>query len=68
MCPHHWPKSTVQAEIFCSACMKYTPWKIADGRQQFCLVCATRPKADKPTPRAAAKITSGNLFEKGEQP
>lgn len=37
--PHHWPKSTVEANIWCNRCNKETPWRIHDGRQQYCLTC-----------------------------
>lgn len=37
--PHHFTKSTVEASIWCNVCRKETPWKIADGRRQYCLVC-----------------------------
>jgi len=48
--PHHFTKATVEASIFCQKCMKFTPWRIADGRRQFCLVCY-----DRPTERQIAK-------------
>ena len=43
--PHHFTKDTIQAAIFCNACMKETPWRIADGRRQFCLTCYERKQA-----------------------
>jgi hypothetical protein len=42
--PHHYPKSTVEASIWCNTCRKDTPWRIIDGRRQYCLVCAGKPK------------------------
>jgi hypothetical protein len=47
--PHHFPKSTVEASIWCNHCNKQTPWRIADGRQQFCLVCYAKPRETKKT-------------------
>lgn len=46
--PHHFPKNTVQAEVFCPKCMKLTPWRIAGGRRAYCLVCYGRPQPSKP--------------------
>ena len=37
--PHHYTKTTVEASVWCNRCGKETPWRIADGRRQFCLVC-----------------------------
>lgn len=53
--PQHYTKLTTQAAIFCRKCMKETPWRIADGRRQYCLTCYERERADhgaehKPTP------------------
>lgn len=56
--PHHFTKGTIEAAIFCPRCMKETMWKIADGRRQYCLICA-----EKPRPQKEEKIeTSGDLF------
>jgi len=43
--PEHYPKSTVEASIFCTKCNKMTPWKVADGRRQYCIPCYEKPKA-----------------------
>jgi hypothetical protein len=40
--PHHFTKSTVEASIWCNRCNKETPWRIADGRRQYCLTCDSR--------------------------
>jgi hypothetical protein len=37
--PHHYTKATVEASVWCNRCGKETPWRIADGRRQFCLAC-----------------------------
>lgn len=42
--PHHFTKSTVEASIWCNRCNKPTPWRIADGRRQYCIPCSERPK------------------------
>ena len=60
--PHHWPKSTVEAQIFCNRCMKMTQWKIADGRQQFCLACYDAKKAADDAKKAEPEDTQGKLF------
>lgn len=58
MSPHHWPKSTVEASLWCNKCGKMTPHRIADGRQQFCLVCYEKK------PESAKKVDEiqGKLF------
>lgn len=58
--PHHYTKSTVEASVWCKKCNKMTPWKIADGRRQFCLVCYA--KEDPPRKRGKPP-ESGNLFK-----
>jgi len=45
--PHHFTKTTVQAEIWCNRCGKMTPWRIADGRRQYCLTCYEKPSPAK---------------------
>ena len=60
--PHHFTKGTVQAALFCNTCMKETPWKIADGRRQFCMTCYEKrqeKKEEKPPME-----TQGDLFRK----
>jgi hypothetical protein len=48
--PHHHTKSTVEASLWCNRCNKETPWRIADGRQQFCLTCYSKPMEAKAAP------------------
>ena len=58
--PHHFVKSTVESSIFCPTCMKMTPWKVADGRRQYCTVCYEKRQAkeiEKPH-----EDTQGKLF------
>lgn len=64
--PHHFNKATVEAMIFCPTCMRETPWKIADGRRQFCKVCAekTQERHKKDEPQEESK--QANLFGEGE--
>ena len=57
---HHFTKNTVQASIFCERCMKMTPWKIADGRRQFCLICYDKRKTEDAAKPVA--VTQGSLF------
>ena len=45
--PHHFTKATIQAEIFCRKCGKMTPWRIADGRRNYCLTCYSKPVEHK---------------------
>lgn len=45
---HHFTKSTVQAACWCNKCGKETPWRIADGRRSYCLVCYDKPTEKKP--------------------
>lgn len=52
MSPEHYPKLTVEASIFCKKCMKTTPWRVADGRRQWCIPCYERDHAAKPEPAA----------------
>jgi len=35
--PHHYPKSTVQADYFCRKCGKNTPHYVYDGRLGRCM-------------------------------
>jgi hypothetical protein len=44
--PHHFTKNTVEASVWCNACGKMTPHRVADGRQQYCLVCYERKKTE----------------------
>ena len=61
--PHHFTKNTVQASIFCERCMKMTPWKVADGRRQFCLVCYDNRKAEDAT-KPVVEVTQALFSEK----
>lgn len=56
--PHHFPKATVEASIWCNACNRMTPWRIAEGRRQYCLVCYEK----KPAPEKKPEDTQGKLF------
>jgi hypothetical protein len=56
----HFAKSTVQAEIFCNRCMKMTPWRVADGRRQYCLTCYDRRKENDV--KAVVKPEQPKLF------
>lgn len=63
--PHHFTKNTVQAEIFCPRCMKETPWRIAEGRRQFCMVCYDkgRDHDEKANPKQEPEVErQGSLF------
>jgi hypothetical protein len=67
--PEHYTKNTVRAEIFCMKCRKLTPWRIADGRRQYCLLCyevrsAPHNKADEPH----GSNTTLSLFEERGKP
>jgi hypothetical protein len=59
--PHHYTKATVEAAIWCKQCGKETPWRIADGRRQYCQICY-----DKPVEKRAATEAQkqGDLFGK----
>jgi hypothetical protein len=61
--PHHFPKNTVQAEIFCNRCMKYTPWRVADGRRQWCMVCYERRKHENSAKVMKPVTEQGTLFK-----
>jgi hypothetical protein len=58
--PHHFTKSTVEAAVWCNRCNKETPWRIADGRRQFCLTCYSKPSEEKP---AATPDDQFDLFK-----
>ena len=60
--PHHFNKATVEASCWCNKCGKETPWRIADGRRQYCITCYERPKEAK----VAEPAKTGDLF--GESP
>ena len=64
--PHHFTKSTVEASVWCNACMKMTPWRIADGRRQYCLICYEKipHSKTKETPPEAQK----ELFDERGEP
>jgi hypothetical protein len=63
--PHHYPKSCVEASIWCNRCGKETPWRIADGRRQFCLICYVKPVERK---TAIETQDQGDLFGKELEP
>lgn len=53
--PHHFPKNTFQAEVWCNKCRKMTPWRILGGKRAYCMTCydkLTSPavKKDEPPP------------------
>jgi hypothetical protein len=52
--PEHYPKSTVEAAIFCARCMTVTPWKVADGRRQYCIPCFKNKQSADAEARKAA--------------
>lgn len=54
--PHHFPKDTTEASIFCAREMKFTLWRISDGHRHFCLSCAAIRLA-KDLTEAEAKAT-----------
>lgn len=56
---HHFPKSTVEASIYCPKCGKDTPWRVAGGLRQFCIPCYNREKAEPPKKPTE---TQGSLF------
>ena len=58
--PHHFTKGTVEAAIWCNKCGKETPWRVADGRRQYCLKCYEKPPEPK-KPEEPAKTPS--LFD-----
>jgi hypothetical protein len=60
MSPQHYTKNTVQAAIWCNSCGKITPWRIADGRRQYCIPCYETKPRDAKTPTLAAE--QSNLF------
>lgn len=62
--PHHFTKTTVEASIYCTRCGKDTPWRIADGRRQFCLVCYDKPVDKKPVIQATPAPAQADLFAK----
>lgn len=60
--PHHFTKSTVEASVWCNACMKMTPWAISDGRRQYCKVCYEK-KGGVPHPAPRKIDPQGDLFK-----
>jgi len=59
--PHHFTKTTIEASIWCNRCRRETPWRIADGRRQFCLICYERPTG-KPAVDPQPVPQQGDLF------
>ena len=45
--PHHFTKGTVEAAIWCNKCNRETPWRIVDGKRQYCLTCYNKPPEEK---------------------
>jgi hypothetical protein len=39
---HHFTKTTTEAAVWCNKCGKETPWRVADGRRQYCIPCYDR--------------------------
>jgi len=62
--PHHFPKGTIQASIFCNTCMRETLWKVADGRRQYCLACEERRDEARAAKPAEVATEQFNLFQK----
>lgn len=60
--PHHFTKSTVQAPVWCNHCGKHTPWRIADGRQQYCLTCYERREQERDSAKQKRPAEQGKLF------
>lgn len=61
--PHHYTKGTVEASIWCNKCRKETPWRIADGRRQYCLTCYAKPAAEESSaPPPDLEVGQGDLF------
>ena len=58
--PHHFTKSTVEASCWCLTCHKMTPWRVFDGRRQYCLTCHDKP-AEPAKPAPAEQL---NFFRK----
>jgi hypothetical protein len=51
--PHHFPKNTVEASIWCNTCNRVTPWRVLNGKRGYCIPCydakATKPeRVEKP--------------------
>jgi hypothetical protein len=56
MSPHHFPKNTVEASVWCNTCNKMTPWRILNGRRGFCIPCyGKQPAASKPVAKPEAE-------------
>lgn len=67
--PQHYPKNTVEASIWCSKCNKETPWRIADGRRQYCLNCYQKHPIDNISKKAGEMEREAPLFfGTGENP
>ena len=60
--PHHFTKGTVQASIWCNRCNKETPWRIADGRRQYCLTCYAMNRHTTETRKPTADAQQSELF------
>lgn len=62
--PHHFTKATVEASVWCTTCAKMTPWRIADGRRQYCIPCYRRGEMGA-KPAAEPSAEQIGLFEGG---
>ena len=60
----HFPKSTVEATVWCPRCSKATPHYIADGRRGGCKTCIARleQKAAERQSKPNPPEKSGELF------
>jgi hypothetical protein len=64
---HHFPKSTVEASMWCQKCHRDTVWTIAGGRPMHCTVCQAKPP-DPPPPRRRKKAEPEPMFDFTEDP
>jgi hypothetical protein len=61
--PHHFTKSTIQADVWCTKCHKITPHRVFDGRRGPCLDCLARLESEiKNRPVIVAPAQQGRLF------
>ena len=61
--PHHFTKSTVQANCWCNACNRETPWRIVDGRRSYCLTCYEQKGGVPTTIPEKTADPQGDLFK-----
>lgn len=58
----HFTKSTVEAACWCLKCRKETPWRIYDGRRQYCIPCHDQPS--KPVEKR--EVAQFDLFKESK--